>query len=100
MKKGKRVAAILTANEKTVSLLGFGTYVGDEVPDENAVGVLAEALRECSARNPKIELDNGDVVWGCECWWGDEKIVKAKFADREIIPVDINKVRADHYAQV
>lgn len=22
--------------------------------------------------NPKIILDDGEVVWGCECWWGPE----------------------------
>jgi hypothetical protein len=21
--------------------------------------------------NPKIVLDGGGVVWGCECWWGE-----------------------------
>lgn len=25
------------------------------------------------ANNPKIELDNGDVVWGYQCWWGPEE---------------------------
>ena len=22
--------------------------------------------------DPKIILDDGEVVWGCECWWGPE----------------------------
>lgn len=20
-------------------------------------------------KNPKITLDDGKVIWGCECWW-------------------------------
>ena len=23
----------------------------------------------CGIPNPKIILDNGDIVWGWECWW-------------------------------
>jgi len=26
--------------------------------------------------SPKIRLDNGSVVWGCECWWGPETPVR------------------------
>lgn len=29
-----------------------------------------EFLHELSL-NPKIVLDGGGVVWGCECWWGE-----------------------------
>lgn len=25
------------------------------------------------APNPKITLDNGDVIWGYECWWSPVK---------------------------
>ena len=25
--------------------------------------------------NPRITLENGEVVWGAECWWGDPKII-------------------------
>jgi len=21
--------------------------------------------------NPRIRLDDGSVIWGCQCWWGD-----------------------------
>ena len=26
--------------------------------------------------NPRLKLDNGEVVWGCECWWGSEAKIK------------------------
>jgi len=27
--------------------------------------------------NPRLRLENGDIVWGCECWW-----IPAKEAER------------------
>jgi hypothetical protein len=86
------VYAVLSATSAEVSLLGFGVYVGDEVPPapmgavraifgaatwEDFDRVVAEdvgaepnpALRPT---NPKIVLDDGQVVWGAECWWGPE----------------------------
>ncbi len=31
-------------------------------------------------KNPCIKLDNGDIVWGRECWWGPEEEIKAQVA--------------------
>lgn len=56
---------------------------------------IAELLYDMSL-NPKIALDSGGVVWGCECWWKplDEDGL-AEFAQgREVIMVD-----APHYEQ-
>ena len=63
---GARVGAMLGARDKTVRFLGYGVYQGDEVPPENIGGF------NMGFPNPKIVLDNGKVVWGCECWWGAE----------------------------
>ncbi len=91
-KQGERVYAVLAATPEEVSLLGFGVYVGDEVPPAPMGFVravfgantweefdrVAAADAGCepnpAARptNPKIVLDNGEVVWGAECWWGPE----------------------------
>jgi len=30
-----------------------------------------DELTRSLADNPKIRLDSGGVVWGCECWWGE-----------------------------
>ena len=70
---GQRVGAIASADEKTVHFFGYGTYQGDfEHPD-------------LGFPNPKIMLDSGRAVWGCECWWGPEEKVKAFIGDREIM---------------
>jgi hypothetical protein len=37
--------------------------------------------------NPKIVLDNGETVWGCECWWGPEDKIKNMIGEREIVSI-------------
>lgn len=46
---------------------------------ERAAAERARPIRERARRllermdlNPRIDLDDGSVVWGFECWWGDE----------------------------
>ncbi len=97
-KQGERVYAVLSATADEVLLLGFGVYVGDEVPPAPMGFVravfgavtweefdrLAAEDEGCepnpAARptNPKIVLDDGQIVWGAECWWGPESAY-AKF---------------------
>lgn len=72
---GTRVGAIIGAKDGVVRFAGFGVYVGDETPTE-AVGFIAEACREAGFPSPKIELDSGEVIYGCECWWGAEDAVR------------------------
>jgi len=87
IKLGERVGAILKADETTVYMLGFGKYVGDETPPENVGGFNA------GRPNPKIDLDNGKSVFGCECWWGSEADVKRMIMGREVVEVDIDDFR-------
>lgn len=77
-KPGMRVGAIQDADQQVVNLFGYGVYNGDE-PCEMLGGMP----------NPKITLDNGSVVWGCQCWWGPEEAIKSKVGDRKvnIVPV-------------
>ena len=75
---GDRVGAILKADPEEVHLLGYGVYKGDEIPPDG-FGVP----------NPKIELDNGDIIWGHQCWWGEEDKVKASLGDRKIIDAKV-----------
>jgi len=97
VKQEERVYAVLSATPEEVSLLGFGVYVGDEVPpvptgfvravfgaatwEEFDRVVAADAACEpnptARPTNPKIILDDGEVVWGAECWWGPESAYKA-----------------------
>jgi len=84
MKKiGDRVGAILCASDKKLEFLGYGVYQGDTIPTKDAGGMMAKMLCEAGIPNPTIKLDNGDIVYGCECWWGDEESVKAKIKQYE-----------------
>lgn len=95
VKIGDRVGAILNQDDDgTINFLGFGAYVGDEVP-LSAAGDMAEISREIGTPNPKIVLDNGKIVWGCECWWGSEKRVAETLNGHKVINVDIDTVRAN-----
>jgi len=97
-KVGDRIGAILSADEKTVKFLGYGVYEGDFFPD-SAKGFLADSYKEIKQEegveliNPRLKLDNGDVVWGCECWWGAEEATKQSIGDREIVVVKISEIR-------
>jgi hypothetical protein len=95
MSPGTRVGAILSFAKDEVEFLGYGEYVGDRVPDE-AVGPVAEALREYQQRNPCIKLDNGEFVFGCECWWGTEEEIKTQLKKaKNVRDVDISTVRKE-----
>lgn len=115
--EGTRVGALLCANDQEIHLIGYGVYEGDKPPigdpDAEPVGWMVDARRKLIAEgrikqedwtNPKIRLDNGSVVWGCECWWGSEgKTKKAveEFVSKgaTIVQVDMNKVREEVRAE-
>lgn len=93
---GDRVGAILKAHDHYIEFLGYGIYEGDFVPHE-ACGQMANMLVQAGVFNPRIRLDNGKIVYGCECWWGVElKVKKILETARQIIHVDIDQVRAKY----
>ena len=73
----ERVIAIQKSDEKNVYIYGYGEYVGKE-----------PCSKLHNIENPKIILDNGNVIWGCECWWGNaDRVEKEIIKDRNIIVV-------------
>jgi len=93
--KGTRVGAVMNSNDEEVNLFGYGVYVGDHTPVEG-VGLFAEMIRKRKDTNPKIELDNGTVIYGCECWWGSEEGVKKDIGDRKINYINVDEWRKDY----
>jgi len=61
---GQRVIAIRDGKDRTIYYFGEGVYAGDFVPPEGIGGF------NIGLPNPRLDLDNGQTVWGCECWWG------------------------------
>lgn len=95
-KPGDRVGAIASSDETGTRLFGYGTYEGDFVPDE-AVGFLADVLRKSRCPNPRIRLDSGKAVYGCECWWASEEKVRRIAESRPpATDVDIDDFRREH----
>ncbi len=95
---GDRVGAISHDDGETVHLFGYGVYDGDFVPD-GAAGPMAQVLRRGKQANPRITLDNGKTVWGCECWWGPEADVKQVLEGRTVSDTDIDASRVEAYSE-
>jgi hypothetical protein len=94
VKIGDRVGCFLSVVHDTALFLGWGTYVGDEVPPNEGHSSLTAYLSGLRQANPKILLDSGDVVWGCECWWGPEAEVKAECARmKKVINITMTEAR-------
>lgn len=95
---GMRVGAILSADAETVHLLGYGVYDGDMPAPFGPLGMTTDEYLEGGRltlghdpppfKNPRITLDDGRVVWGCQCWWGPEAEVQASIGDRKVIPAE------------
>ena len=89
---GSRVIAVVSINNNVAHVLGEGTYVGDEVPDAKAFPHL-RMFSDNNIPNPRINLDSGGTVWGCECWWGGVAKMKARLASCEIVKTTPEEMR-------
>jgi hypothetical protein len=85
---GSRVGAMGHADQDNVYMFGYGVYEGDHTPPKEIGGF------NIGVPNPRIKLDSGKTVYGCECWWGSEAAVKKQIGDRTVIDVDIDEARA------
>ena len=84
---GGRIGAILKSNTDTVHFIGFGVFTGYKTPPKDVGGM------NIGMPNPKFEMDDGSIVWGCECWWGLEAKIQSMIANKTIILVDMDKER-------
>jgi len=95
-KIGDRVGAICGSKDGVVDFFGYGVYQGDSEIPFTAGGLLGEISREVKIGNPKILLDSGKVVWGCECWWASEESIKKQLEQaKEVKIVDIEDYRKE-----
>ena len=87
--KPYRVGALLGYKDGVVELLGYGTFEGNFMLPEEACGF------NFGQDNLRIRLDNGDVVWGCECWWGEEERFKKMYIEtaKEVKIISIAEAR-------
>lgn len=85
-KRPKPPYRVFVKDGSGVNLIGEGTYVGDvevyavvdkagHLLSNHNAEVPPETVPEgCTVhkipKNPKIVMDSGDVVYGCQVWWG------------------------------
>lgn len=79
---GTRVFALRDSDSESINLFGFGVYEGDEIPPENDDRIFR-------IPNPRIVLDDGGVVWGFQCWWGEEEIFEKMRKGRTVVVVSL-----------
>ena len=83
---GSRVIALMEADVegKVIKSFGEGVYAGDFLlPPEYNYGQI----------NPRIDLDNGKTVWGCESWWGPADVIRKMYVGWKWEVVDIDEHR-------
>ena len=97
MKKGSRVGAILGIKDGVADFIGFGVYLGDQIPETDDVKYIGVSLKEKSLKNPCILLDNGKKVYGCECWLRAENGIKEILNGcNKVNVVDIDEIRKSY----
>lgn len=67
MEIGARVGAFLSSDSKAkvLKFLGYGTYEGKEAPPKKE----GDFISQLGIPTPKLKLDNGETVWGYQCYW-------------------------------
>lgn len=94
---GNRVIAISHGDNerRKLFIFGHGVYEGPAIPtpENGPAGWMGEAMIEQGLATPMIRLDNGKVVWGCECWFGPEDVITKKYEGFDFLEVDIDEVR-------
>lgn len=76
--------AVLSVRDGTVWLMGEGEYLGRDTD---------QAQKTVGFPNPTIKLDNGEIVFGCECWWGPVERCKEKWEGLNYVTVPVAEYR-------
>jgi len=82
MKEENNIITVQDADDKEVRIFGYGKYVGDEIPPKDTTGAFGLDLHKMGVKNPKIVLEDGSIVWGCQCWWANRE--KFEIGNRRI----------------
>lgn len=98
VKAGARIGAVISSSSdtKTVEFAGYGVYVGDEIPPKGII-FMGMDLHEMERVNPRMDLDNGHTIWGCQCWWGAEETIKKQLEEYKEAGYTINIIDPSAY---
>lgn len=65
----------------STQFVGYGVYVGKVIPTETGDPYL-DLIAHAGLEDHKIELDSGRIVFGSECVWAPENVVREMLARR------------------
>ena len=94
---GDRVLVLKSASKdkREAYVYGEGTYVGNLAPPlgtKTPFGDVDESILAAGFKNPCIKLDDGRIVWGCQCWWGHPNSVRKQLAGYTEVLVDVGEL--------
>lgn len=84
MTDGTRVYVVHAETAETVYVYGWGTHVGNE-EYPGGPGLCSKGMK-----NPRLNLEKGGWVYGCECWWGPgtEAEIAGWIGGRKVVAMD------------
>ena len=97
-KIGSKVICVSHADKVYAYIFGHGIYEGPKQPkdfpiDQQPAGMKGRYIVEAGKDNPCIKLEDGNYVWGCECWWDIESKVEEYLTGLAIKKLDIKEIR-------
>lgn len=93
---GERVGAIFREEDDgSVLFLGYGEYVGLKAAPSGVITYGVE-LHRVGGQAHCIRLDNGDEVYGCECWWGTEEEARKRLEGKVVREVRMPMLRGEN----
>lgn len=98
-KLGDRIGSICGSDRenKIIRFFGYGTYQGEEIPPDGVFGLFGMSAKELGIPNPKLQLDSGDIVWGCESWWASEEKIKSMMEEHKKQGYTVKKITPEEY---
>lgn len=95
LKYGDRVGVVHSILDDTVNLLGYGVYLGQQVP-EAGIDRNADSIIKGNGKAPAVKLDSGTIVYGWECAQIESEYwIEERFRNYKVEIVDVQKMRAD-----
>ncbi|RJQ55254.1 MAG: hypothetical protein C4521_02805 [Actinobacteria bacterium] len=97
---GDRVLAVAEIEGNIVFVFGVGVYEGMEIPPPGVGRNLALDLEYELMPTAKIRLDNGEIVWGCECHFGPEQefreVIRRQIPTAIFLPINLRAWRIEN----
>jgi len=96
-KVGERVGVLrgMIKGTDKCGVFGFGVRIPNEIPKKGIYFVGVD-LHKRGVEVPTMLLDNGEKVYGCECWWGRESYIKEVLENHNIVECSIEDYRKEN----